>query len=698
MPRLRTAGAAVCTCCALLGGAASAHAGTATFTATALGETPFKVPKGVTSVQIVATGAAGEKRISLGFAGGVGAQVSGSLGVAPQWDQVLYLEVGIAGGLSPNHFGGHGGGSSEVRLCGATEANCFIAGPGVSGVQSQVLVAAGGGGSGAFAPGAGDTSGGAGGAGGLLGANGGDGQTRDSGGGGGATPFAGGAGGTPAAGGTVGDGGQRGLGGGGGAGSFPAGNSGGGGGGGYFGGGGGGGGGNISTRTGGGGGGSSFARSITLPDALTATTIDSPTSQPAVGAPQIALTYTDAQAPQVALTAPADNAQAGGRPTFSGTGGTDTGDSATVTVTLTPQGGAPTVLTTARDAQGAWSVTPSSPLAAGTYSVVASQPDNAGNTGSTPARSLTIDTAPPAVTLDQPAQGSLTANAAPVFTGAAATKPKDLPDVTVSVYSGASASGSPLRTLHATAAGGKYSSPAGTPLADGTYTAVATESDNGQQTGTSAPHTFTVDTRAPTIDISAPVEGRSYGRGAAILAVYSCQDAAGTGIATCGGPPESGQAIDTNTAGAHAFTVTSTDRAGNSASRTVHYTVSAEAAGARPLSGLGISGVTALRPPRGCPPVGVRLVRPKSKAARSCAVRVVVRGAIDARAIGARLTLRATAGRRHASATIKLKGRRWTITLRLPGTASRWRLTASFPGNGSLRLGTTTRSVAITQR
>jgi hypothetical protein len=44
-------------------------------------------------------------------------------------------------------------------------------------------------------------------------------------------------------------------------------------------------------------------------------------------------------------------------------------------------------------------------------------------------------------------------------------------------------------------------------------------------------------------------------------------------LASCSGPVDTGHAIDTSTLGEHTFTVTATDTAGNSDSRSVHYVV-----------------------------------------------------------------------------------------------------------------------------
>ena len=56
-------------------------------------------------------------------------------------------------------------------------------------------------------------------------------------------------------------------------------------------------------------------------------------------------------------------------------------------------------------------------------------------------------------------------------------------------------------------------------------------------------------------------------------ASYACDDGSGSGIASCTGPVPNGDMIDTSTLGPHTFTVTATDREGNTATQTRHYTV-----------------------------------------------------------------------------------------------------------------------------
>jgi hypothetical protein len=220
------------------------------------GEQPFKVPAGVTSIDVDARGAAGAGYIT-GYIGqgGRGGRVTATMPVQP--GQMLYVYVGGeahrgTGGFNGGGNGGGwgGGGASDVRAGGHTLAD-------------RIFVAGGGGGGGGNV-GSGTINGGGGG--GKKGGNGKDGRSTElsGGGGGGGTQTKGGAGGH--AGGANGHGhadpgspGRFGVGGSGGNGHstrYVAG-SGGSGGGGYYG-GGGGGGGEALFPGGGGGGGSGY--------------------------------------------------------------------------------------------------------------------------------------------------------------------------------------------------------------------------------------------------------------------------------------------------------------------------------------------------------------------------------------------------------------------------------------------------------
>jgi hypothetical protein len=120
---------------------------------------------------------------------------------------------------------------------------------------------------------------------------------------------------------------------------------------------------------------------------------------------------------------------------------------------------------------------------------------------------LDPDTTAPLVSLAQPTNGSFSKVTTPPFGGNAGTASGDLPSVTVRVYAGASATGTPVQTLGASVSAGGYSVAASPALADGVFTAQAAQSDQAGNTGTSSANTFTIDTQPPAVTVTAPANG-----------------------------------------------------------------------------------------------------------------------------------------------------------------------------------------------
>ena len=377
-------------------GSCEATSGTTTCTFSPTGaEDTFVVPDGVSSVQVVATGAPG----AVGFQGGSagrGARVSGDLTVDP--GQTLYVNVGGAptqggcytfspcvggfnGGGRAGHYGGGGGGASDVREIPRAEAGSLA---------SRLIVAGGGGGSAYGADN--DCPGVRGGSGGDAGSDGGDGPTcrTVTGGTGGKAggANAGGAGGSPG-----GGSGSLGLGGNGG------GNDGGGGGGGLY---GGGGGSNFNFGVvasdgvfapgGGGGGGSSLD-----PDG-------GPTPTISTGGPSVTIIYTepDTTAPEApVITSPANNSfDTDGNVTLSGTAEAES----TVEVFEATSSGDASKGTTQADASGNWSIALSG-VPDGSHAYKAKATDTASNASAeSEARTVIVDTASPLVSSVKPAE------------------------------------------------------------------------------------------------------------------------------------------------------------------------------------------------------------------------------------------------------------------------------------------------------
>jgi chitinase len=117
---------------------------------------------------------------------------------------------------------------------------------------------------------------------------------------------------------------------------------------------------------------------------------------------------------------------------------------------------------------------------------------------------VTASKFPPTVTLTTPANGSATNDTTPAFVGTADTATGDSTTVTIRVYSGTSTAGTLVQTKSGTRSGSSFNFSLTTALAQGTYTAVATQTDTSGNTGTSNANTFKVDTTAPTaVSISA---------------------------------------------------------------------------------------------------------------------------------------------------------------------------------------------------
>jgi hypothetical protein len=215
----------------------------------------------------------------------------------------------------------------------------------------------------------------------------------------------------------------------------------------------------------------------------------------------------DRTAPSPTVDAPSGDIKVK-QPTLSGAAGDAAGDSADLDVALTKDGGAPTTYTVTRTG-ASWSKPLTSDLADGRYSVTATQTDSAGNSRTSPAHTFRVDTVAPVVTLDAvPDPGK---NPTPTFTGSnggadGTGTPSQDGAVTVAVYSGSDTTGQLVQTVNATKTLNSFSGTAAT-LADGTYTAVAKQSDAAGNADESDPVTFKVDATGPAVTLTTPVDG-----------------------------------------------------------------------------------------------------------------------------------------------------------------------------------------------
>ena len=106
--------------------------------------------------------------------------------------------------------------------------------------------------------------------------------------------------------------------------------------------------------------------------------------------------------------------------------------------------------------------------------------------------------------------------------------------------------------------------------------------DRAGNCATAGPVTgFRVDRLAPAIGLTFS-GARTVARDADLRVSYTCADG-GSGVQSCAGDAASGAALDTSTPGIHAFHVTATDAAGNTATRTATYIVSTSSSPSGPF-------------------------------------------------------------------------------------------------------------------
>jgi hypothetical protein len=173
---------------------------------------------------------------------------------------------------------------------------------------------------------------------------------------------------------------------------------------------------------------------------------------------------------------------------------------------------------------------------------------------------------PPAVTIDQPAQGAALRTSTPTFAGRAATTINTDPFVTLRIFPGAgeTESSAPAQVLSAPVGGDRWSVTAAT-LADGIYTARASQAGNPGTSGISADVVFTIDTVAPTTTITSGPGAVSGARTQTIEfaasepgVTFTCARD-GRRSAPCASPVT----LSRLTLGRHVFAVRARDAAGN---------------------------------------------------------------------------------------------------------------------------------------
>jgi hypothetical protein len=227
-----------------------------------------------------------------------------------------------------------------------------------------------------------------------------------------------------------------------------------------------------------------------------------------------AVTFTvDTSPPVVSVTAPVAGAVLNSStPTVGGLAGQASGDDPSVTLKLyagSTVAGSPIQTDKVTRSGASWTTGAVAALADGTYTALAEQSDEAGNTGTSAAVTFTVDTSPPVVSVTAPVAGAVLNSSTPTVGGLAGQASGDDPSVTLKLYAGSTVAGSPIQTDKVTRSGASWTTGAVAALADGTYTALAEQSDEAGNTGTSAAVTFTIDTTLPAVTLTSPAAGSS---------------------------------------------------------------------------------------------------------------------------------------------------------------------------------------------
>ncbi len=208
------------------------------------------------------------------------------------------------------------------------------------------------------------------------------------------------------------------------------------------------------------------------------------------------ITFTVDTTPPVVSVKKVTSPTSDATPTFTGSGGVLSGDDASVTVTVYKGGavGGTVAASASVPLSGStWSYTPAA-LVEGVYTVRATQEDKAGNLGVSAAETFTVDTVAPVVSITPLATPSK--NATPTLSGGAGTAGGDDATVSVKILQGVTV----VQAASVPVVAGEWTYTA-TKLADGTYTAQATQEDGAGNVGLSATITFTVDTVAPLVTL-----------------------------------------------------------------------------------------------------------------------------------------------------------------------------------------------------
>jgi hypothetical protein len=189
----------------------------------------------------------------------------------------------------------------------------------------------------------------------------------------------------------------------------------------------------------------------------------------------------------------------------------------------------------------------------GTFTFQAFALDQAFNGTTRTVTYRVVDSRPPSITIKTPADGAsyglgdhLTINYSCADSGSG-----------IQSCTGTSSSGTDLDTSQT-----------------GSYSFRVTASDAAGNTTTTTTAYTIVDRTPPSIVITTPANGAVYTQDDAVTADYSCADQpAGSGLLSCNGDLAAGAHVDTSIVGGRTFTVTATDNANNTATKSSSYRV-----------------------------------------------------------------------------------------------------------------------------
>jgi hypothetical protein len=175
--------------------------------------------------------------------------------------------------------------------------------------------------------------------------------------------------------------------------------------------------------------------------------------------------------------------------------------------------------------------------------------DLAGNSSTTAVHYKVVDTTSPTITITTPQATTYEAGS-----------------TVNAVYSCSDAGSSGVASCVGTVAN---NTPIDMSIGDHTFSVLATDFGGNQATASVTYHV--TDSQPPTISITSPADGAIYALNQSVTANYSCADNNST--PTCTGPVPNGGSINTSQSGTFTFTVTSTDSAGNTTTKTSTYKV-----------------------------------------------------------------------------------------------------------------------------